>query len=181
MPATTNSVLYAACWASTLVRPSPVTVWWQKKRMATSSLLACGVIRTEAHVAMHLRLLELFRDLQALIEEFAPDEMAVEKLFFGRNVTTAISVGQARGSILLAAALAGLDVIEYTPAEIKQAISGYGNADKGQVQEMVRQLLGLGKRRNRTMPPTGWRLPSAICRPRAIAVGETGSCGSIHL
>jgi crossover junction endodeoxyribonuclease RuvC len=107
------------------------------------SLVACGVIRTQAHVAMHLRLLELFRDLQALIEEFQPDEMAVEKLFFGRNVTTAISVGQARGSILLAAALAGLDVIEYTPAEIKQAISGYGNADKEQVQEMVRQLLGL--------------------------------------
>jgi crossover junction endodeoxyribonuclease RuvC len=106
-------------------------------------LLACGVIRTEAHVDMHLRLLELFRDLQALIVEFRPDEMAVEKLFFGRNVTTAISVGQARGSILLAAALANLDVIEYTPAEIKQAISGYGNADKEQVQEMVRQLLGL--------------------------------------
>jgi crossover junction endodeoxyribonuclease RuvC len=107
------------------------------------ALLACGVIRTEAHVAMHLRLLELFHDLQALITEFAPDEVAVEKLFFGRNVTTAISVGQARGSILLAAALAGLDVIEYTPAEVKQAISGYGNADKTQVQEMVRQLLGL--------------------------------------
>lgn len=106
-------------------------------------LLACGVIRTPAHAPMHLRLLELFQDLQKLIEEFQPDEMAVEKLFFGRNVTTAISVGQARGSILLAAALAGLDVIEYTPAEIKQAISGYGNADKEQVQEMVRQLLHL--------------------------------------
>jgi len=106
-------------------------------------LLACGVIRTAAHVPMHLRLLELFRDLQALIEEFNPHEMAVEKLFFGRNVTTAISVGQARGSILLAAALAGIDVVEYTPAEVKQAISGYGNADKEQVQEMVRQVLGL--------------------------------------
>ncbi len=109
------------------------------------ALLACGVIRTEAHVAMHLRLLELFQDLQAIIAEFAPDEVAVEKLFFGRNVTTAISVGQARGGILLAAALAGLDVIEYTPAEVKQAISGYGNADKEQVQEMVRQLLGLAE------------------------------------
>lgn len=108
-------------------------------------LLACGVIRTEAHVAMHLRLLELFRDLQAILEEFEPDEMAVEKLFFGRNVTTAISVGQARGSILLAAALAGVDIVEYTPAEVKQAISGYGNADKEQVQEMVRQLLGLAE------------------------------------
>lgn len=108
-------------------------------------LLACGVIRTAAHVPMHLRLLELFRDLQAIIAEFEPDEMAVEKLFFGRNVTTAISVGQARGSILLSAALAGIDVVEYTPAEVKQAISGYGNADKGQVQEMVRQLLGLAE------------------------------------
>lgn len=108
-------------------------------------LLACGVIRTQAHTAMHLRLLELFRDLQAIIEEFEPAVMAVEKLFFGRNVTTAISVGQARGSILLAAALAGLEVVEYTPAEVKQAISGYGNADKGQVQEMVRQVLGLAE------------------------------------
>jgi crossover junction endodeoxyribonuclease RuvC len=71
--------------------------------------------------------------------------MAVEKLFFGRNVTTAISVGQARGAILLAAALAGIDVVEYTPAEAKQAISGYGNADKEQVQEMVRQLLHLAE------------------------------------
>ena len=106
-------------------------------------LLACGVIRTAAHVPMHLRLLELFRDLQALIEEFNPHEMAVEKLFFGRNVTTAISVGQARGSILLAAALAGIDVVEYTPAEVKQAISGYGKATKDQMQQMVKMLLGL--------------------------------------
>ena len=106
-------------------------------------LLACGVIRTAAHTAMHLRLLELFRDLQAIIDEFEPEVMAVEKLFFGRNVTTAISVGQARGSILLSAALAGLEVVEYTPAEVKQAISGYGNADKEQVQEMVRQVLHL--------------------------------------
>ena len=106
-------------------------------------LLACGVIRTEAHQPMHLRLLELFQDLQGIIREFSPDQVAVEKLFFGRNVTTAISVGQARGGILLAAALNGLDVVEYTPAEVKQAISGYGNAEKGQVQEMVRQLLNL--------------------------------------
>ena len=87
-------------------------------------LLACGVIRTAAGEPMHLRLLELFRDLQALIGEFVPDEMAVEKLFFGRNVTTAISVGQARGAILLAAAEESLPVVEYTPAEVKQAISG---------------------------------------------------------
>ncbi len=106
-------------------------------------LLACGVIRTEAGEPMHLRLLELFRDMQALLHEFRPDEVAVEKLFFGRNVTTAISVGQARGAVLVAAALAGLNVVEYTPAEVKQAVAGYGNADKAQVQQMVQHLLGL--------------------------------------
>lgn len=111
-------------------------------------LIACGVFRTAAGEPMHLRLLELFQDVQALLKEFAPDEVAVEKLFFGRNVTTAISVGQARGAVLVAAALAGLPVIEYTPAEVKQAVAGYGNADKQQVQQMVQQLLGL------VAPPT---------------------------
>jgi len=106
-------------------------------------LLACGVIRTESHTAMHLRLRELFGDLQALIREFKPDAMAVEKLFFGRNVTNALSVGQARGTALLVAALHDLELAEYTPAEVKQAIAGYGNADKAQIQEMVRRLLDL--------------------------------------
>jgi crossover junction endodeoxyribonuclease RuvC len=106
-------------------------------------LLACGVIRTEPGVPMHLRLLELHTDLSRLLDEFRPDSVAVEKLFFGRNVTTAISVGQARGAALLAAAQKGVEVAEYTPAEIKQAIAGYGNAEKHQVQEMVRRLLNL--------------------------------------
>lgn len=106
-------------------------------------LLACGVIRTDAGMPMHLRLRELFEDLQRLIAEFRPQGVAVEKLFFGRNVTTAISVGQARGAVLLAAALTGLEVAEYTPAEVKQAIAGYGNAEKRQVQEMVQRLLDL--------------------------------------
>jgi len=106
-------------------------------------LLACGVIRTDAGVPMHLRLRELFEDLQRIIAEFRPPALAVEKLFFGRNVTTAITVGQARGAVLLAAALAGLEVAEYTPAEVKQAIAGYGNAEKRQVQEMVQRLLAL--------------------------------------
>ena len=106
-------------------------------------LLACGVIRTAAETPMAQRLLELHTDLRALIAEFKPDVMAVEKLFFGRNVTTAITVGQARGAILLAAALAGLDIAEYTPAEIKQAVSGYGSADKQHIQQMVQYLLNL--------------------------------------
>ena len=107
------------------------------------ALLACGVFRTAAGEPMHLRLLELFQDMQALLAEFTPDEVAVEKLFFGRNVTTAIAVGQARGAVLVAAALAGRAVVEYTPAEVKQAVAGYGNADKQQVQQMVKQLLRL--------------------------------------
>jgi len=106
-------------------------------------LLACGVIRTPSDMLMHLRLKEIFVDMQALIDEFQPDEVAVEKLFFGRNVTTAITVGQARGAVLLAAALRDLPVVEYTPAEVKQAISGYGNAEKRQMQEMVMRLLDL--------------------------------------
>ncbi len=106
-------------------------------------LLACGVIRTEPGRAMHLRLLEIFQDLQAIIQEFEPQVMAVEELFFGRNVTTAISVGQARGAALLAAAVQGLEVAEYTPAAIKQALTGYGKADKAQMQQMVQHILEL--------------------------------------
>lgn len=105
--------------------------------------LACGVIRTSPEQPMPQRLLEIHQDMLALIDEFQPDHVAVEKLFFGRNVTTAITVGQARGAILLAAARKGIDVVEYTPAEIKQAIAGYGNADKQQMQEMVQRLLVL--------------------------------------
>jgi crossover junction endodeoxyribonuclease RuvC len=108
-------------------------------------LLACGVIRTQADQAMPLRLLELFNDFVALINEFAPNEVAIEKLFFGRNVTTAITVGQARGAILVAAAQRNLPVAEYTPAEVKQAITGYGNADKRQIQVMVQQTLRLSQ------------------------------------
>jgi crossover junction endodeoxyribonuclease RuvC len=107
------------------------------------ALLACGVIRTPPRTAMHLRLQELFNDLRDLMDEFQPQALAVEKLFFGRNVTTAISVGQARGIVLLAAALAQVEVAEYTPAEVKQAIAGYGNAEKRQVQEMVQRILDL--------------------------------------
>ncbi len=111
-------------------------------------LLACGVIRTEPTTEMPLRLREIFQDVQNLIAEFHPNEVAVEKLFFGRNVTTAISVGQARGAVLVAAALCNLPVVEYTPAEIKQALTGYGNADKRQMQEMVMRTLDLER------PPT---------------------------
>jgi crossover junction endodeoxyribonuclease RuvC len=85
----------------------------------------------------------LYNDLKELIALHRPDTCAVEKLFFQRNVSTAITVGQARGVALLAIAEAGLDVAEFTPNEVKQAVAGYGSADKRQVQEMVRTLLSL--------------------------------------
>lgn len=109
------------------------------------SLLACGVVRTSPKQEMPERLLEIFQDLRGIITEFKPDEAAVEKLFFGRNVTTAISVGQARGAILLACATEKLPIAEYTPAEIKQAVTGYGNAAKPQIQRMVVNLLSLSE------------------------------------
>ena len=91
------------------------------------------------------RLKQLYHDLSDVIARSQPDEAAVEELFFSRNVTTALTVGQARGVAMLAAAEAGLSVHEYKPAEIKQAVVGYGSASKEQVQEMVRVLLGISE------------------------------------
>jgi len=102
-----------------------------------------GTIETSAKDTMERRLLELYEALTHLIATHAPETMAIEQLFFSRNVTTAIAVGQARGVAMLAAAQGGIPVTEYTPAEVKQAISGYGNADKQQVQFMVQLLLEL--------------------------------------
>ncbi len=108
-------------------------------------LLAYGVFETRAGTPMPERLLAIHRELSALIDSAAPDAMAVEELFFSRNVTTALSVGQARGVVLLAAAQAGLPIYEYKPAEVKQALVGYGGADKSQMQEMLRIMLRLDK------------------------------------
>ncbi len=102
-----------------------------------------GAVITSPDQSMPLRLLELYQRLSELILLHRPESAAVEKLFFQRNVTTAISVGQARGIAILALAQAGLEVDEYTPLEVKQAVVGYGGAGKRQVQEMVRALLGL--------------------------------------
>jgi crossover junction endodeoxyribonuclease RuvC len=107
--------------------------------------LAFGVIRTPADQPLPVRLQLIYRALRELAAEWGPTAAAVEELFFSRNVRTAMSVGQARGVTLLALADIGLDVAEYTPLAIKQAVTGYGNADKAQVQEMVRLLLGLAE------------------------------------
>jgi crossover junction endodeoxyribonuclease RuvC len=105
--------------------------------------IAYGVITTPARTPMAQRLRQLYQEITALIAKYQPDAAAIETLYFGKNVTTAITVAQGRGVILLALAEADLPIREYKPAEIKQAIAGYGNADKIQMQEMIRQLLNL--------------------------------------
>ncbi len=108
-----------------------------------SVLVDAGVIRTPVNEADAVRLLTIYDELSALIKELKPDTMSVEKLFFAQNVTTAMTVAQARGVVILCGMKAGLEIFEYTPLQIKQAITGYGRADKKQMQEMVRVILGL--------------------------------------
>jgi len=106
-------------------------------------LIDLGVINTPAKSPLPSRLQKIYTDLQHAIKTHQPDAAAVEQLFFSRNVRTAMAVGHARGVTLLALADAGLPIAEYTPMQIKQAVTGYGNADKRQIQEMVRMLLNL--------------------------------------
>jgi crossover junction endodeoxyribonuclease RuvC len=107
------------------------------------TLVEIGVIRTPANTPLPSRLQAIYEDLQTIIETYQPEASAVEELFFSRNARTAMSVGHARGVTLLALANADLPIAEYTPMQIKQAVTGYGNAGKHQVQEMVRMLLNL--------------------------------------
>ena len=102
-----------------------------------------GVITTPKTDSAANRLVQVYDQIKIIISRHQPDSAAVEKLFFQRNITTAIAVGQARGVVMLALAQAGLEIGEYTPNEIKQAVTGYGSADKRQVQEMVRVQLAL--------------------------------------
>lgn len=108
-----------------------------------TKLVDAGVIRTPVREDDSVRLQTIFEELTDIIVQTKPSEMAVEKLFFAQNVTTAMTVAQARGVVLLAGRQAGLKIAEYTPLQIKQSLTGYGRADKKQMQEMVRALLGL--------------------------------------
>jgi crossover junction endodeoxyribonuclease RuvC len=108
-----------------------------------TQLVDAGVIRTPVHEDDAVRLQTIFDELTDIIEHTKPEAMSVEKLFFARNVTTAMTVAQARGVVLLCGRQAGLEIYEYTPLQIKMAITGYGKADKKQIQEMVRVILGL--------------------------------------
>jgi crossover junction endodeoxyribonuclease RuvC len=102
-----------------------------------------GIISTPKESSPAARLEMLYNQLRDLLQQHYPDTAAVEKLFFARNVTTALAVGQARGVVMLCLQQAGLEVFEYTPKEVKNAVVGYGSAEKRQVQEMVRALLQL--------------------------------------
>lgn len=107
------------------------------------SAVTFGVIKTPAGESASTRLQTIYIELNKLITEYQPDCAGVEELFFGRNVTTALSVGQARGVLLLALANANIPIGEYSPPKIKESVAGYGKAEKAQVQLMVRNLLDL--------------------------------------
>ena len=108
-----------------------------------AKMVDAGVIRTPAHTPLDERLEDIFDSLTEIIKETKPSVMSIEKLFFARNVTTAMSVSHARGVAMLTGRKAKLEIAEYTPMQIKQTLTGYGKADKKQVQEMVRMHLGL--------------------------------------
>src|SRR5215470_14312417 len=126
------------------IDPGTATVGYgfvQEHRDGSLEAIAYGVITTQPNQAMWERLKIIYDSLTALIEQFQPDRAGVEELFFAKNVTTAITVAQGRGVILLALTNCGIPVAEYKPNNVKQSISGYGGAKKPQMQEMVRILL----------------------------------------
>lgn len=103
----------------------------------------CGCIETKAHTEQAIRLHQIHTEIIALLQEHSPDALAIEQLFFNTNVTTAMAVGRASGVVILAAQQCDVPVIEYTPLAIKMAVTGYGKADKAQMQLMITRLLGL--------------------------------------
>lgn len=127
------------------VDPGVARLGWAivEGRGSSTKLVGCGCLETTSGTAPEKRLLQLSTRLSAIIREYAPGVVAVEKLFFTKNVTTGIAVGQARGVVLLAAASAGLSLVEFTPTTIKQSVTGDGRADKRQMGRMVQLLLKL--------------------------------------
>lgn len=107
------------------------------------AIVDCGVFLTKKELPLSKRLGEIYKDLSAIIEEYSPKCLAVEDIFFCKNVSSALSVGQAKGVIMVAGENFGLDVFEYTPLQIKQAVVGYGRATKSQVGQMVCTILGM--------------------------------------
>ncbi len=129
---------------------------------------AFGAITTDAHTDFNLRLLKIYEDMLTILKNAKPDALAIEKLFFTTNVTTAMLVAQARGVILLAAQQCGVKVYEYTPLQVKVAVTGYGKAKKPQVMEMTRRLLHL-----KEVPK-----PDDTADALAIAITHTHAAGT---
>ena len=145
------------------------------------SLVTCGVITTPAHTPLTSRLDQIYSDLDELIRTYHPEVMSIEELFFYNNITTGISVAQGRGVVLLCAFRAGLSIYEYTPMQVKQAVVGYGLAEKKQVMDMVR-ILGL------SAPPkpddAADAVALALCHARSATSllnleGATNPCSTI--
>jgi crossover junction endodeoxyribonuclease RuvC len=122
--------------------------------------LSSGRIVMAASKPLHDRLRELFVSLTDIISETCPDEIVIEKMFFAKGIKAALSLGHTRGVVLLAAAMAGKPIYEYSPLEVKQAVAGYGRADKRQVQMMVQQILGI---RHQLSPDGADALAMALC------------------
>ena len=126
------------------IDPGTATTGWSivhSKNRSENILVACGCIKTKAKTDMEKRLEEIYDNLQQIIKKYNPDGMAIEELFFAKNVKTAIAVGHARGTIMLAAGKKKIPVYEYTPLQVKQAVVGYGRAQKNQIQEMLKLIL----------------------------------------
>ena len=144
-------------------------------------LVQCGVISTPAHTSLSSRLEQIYDDMGELLTQFRPDAVSIEEVFFNTNITTGIAVAHGRGVILLACRKAGVAVFEYTPLQVKQAVAGYGRAEKKQVMEMVRRLCNLQS------PPkpddAADAVALALCHARSstslLNRGERDECSTI--
>ncbi len=144
-------------------------------------LIKCGVISTPAHTSLSSRLEQIYHDMCDLLEIFKPDAVSVEELFFNTNITTGIAVAHGRGVILLACQKAGVRIYEYTPLQVKQAVVGYGRAEKKQVMDMVRRICNLSS------PPkpddAADAVALALCHARSstslLYKGERDECSTI--
>ena len=144
-------------------------------------LINCGVISTPAHTSLSSRLEQIYDDMCQLIDLFKPEAVSIEELFFITNITTGIAVAHGRGVILLACRKAGLKVYEYTPLQVKQAVVGYGRAEKAQVMDMVKRICHL------PAPPkpddAADAVALALCHARSATSllyrGENEECSTI--
>ena len=144
-------------------------------------LIQCGVITTPAHTSLASRLKQIYEDMLQLLELFRPDAVSIEELFFNTNITTGIAVAHGRGVILLACETAGVKIYEYTPLQVKQAVVGYGRAEKSQVMDMVKRICGL------SAPPrpddAADAVALALCHARSstslLFKGERDECSTI--